>query len=323
MPSRRAALLAMLSAVSVPAVTAAQGLSNKPVQLVVPFAAGGSIDVLARSIAPRMAEKLGRSVVVINTSGAGGTIGANQVARAAADGHTLLIMPINLAMMPALYRNLPFNAAEDFTPITQLIASELVLVGSNQLAASDLRGLVALAKQSPGKLNYGSTGVASPLHFAVELLKSSAGIDIQAIPYRGDGPVITALIANEVDLAVMPIAVARAHVESGKFKAIAVTGPRRSSNMPTVPTVAESGLPGYNVSSWQGLFGPARMPADIAAAIQDAARFALQTPDIRDRLLSQAQDPIGSSSQEFRTRYLSDVALFKDIVQKANIPPQD
>src|SRR5690606_17923052 len=152
-----------------------------------------------------------RPVLVMNVSGAGGTIGAHQVARAAPDGHNLLVMPINLAMMPALYRKLPFNAAQDFTPITQLIASELVLVGSRRLAANDLPALIALAKREPGKLNYGSTGVASPLHFAVELFKSSAGVDIVAVPYRGDGPVIAALISGEIDLAVMPISVARSH----------------------------------------------------------------------------------------------------------------
>lgn len=323
MPNRRTALLALLSALGVPASAWSQSLSNRPIQLIVPFAAGGSIDVLARLIAPRMADRLGRPVVVVNAAGAGGTIGAGQVARAAADGHTLLVMPINLAMMPALYRSLPFNAAEDFTPVTQLIASELVLVGSTQLAASNVTQLIALAKREPGKLNYGSTGVASPLHFAVELLKTSAGIDIQAIPYRGDGPVIAALIADEVQLAVMPIAVARAQIESGKFKALAVTGARRNSNLPTVPTVAESGLPGYEVSSWQGLFGPARMPADVLRAINDAASAAIQAPEIRERLLAQAQDPIGNPSREFTSRYQTDVALFKDIVSKANIPLQD
>lgn len=323
MPNRRTALATLLAAACAPGTASAQGLAHKSVQLIVPFAAGGSIDALARLIAPRMADELGRQVVVVNAAGAGGVIGTGQVARSAPDGHALLIMPINLSMMPALYRNLPFNAATDFTPITQLIASELVLVGSSQLAADDVGQLIAAAKREPGKLNFGSTGVASPLHLAVELLKSSAGIDIQAIPYRGDGPIITALIANEVQLAVMPISAAGPYIESGKIKALAVTGPRRNRNLPAVPTVAESGLPGYEVSSWQALFGPAKLPADVLRALNEAARKAIRAPDIAAKLLAQGQEPVGNSSQEFTARYHADMTLFKDIVRKASIPPQD
>ncbi|MDX3906369.1 MAG: tripartite tricarboxylate transporter substrate-binding protein [Pigmentiphaga sp.] len=323
MLSRRTALLTLLLVLCPLGASYAQALSNRPVQLIVPFAAGGSIDALARLIAPRMSENLGRQVVVVNAGGAGGIIGAGQVARATPDGHTVLIMPINLAMMPALYRHISFNAATDFTPITQLIASELVLVGASKLDADNVQELIALAKRSPGTLNYGSTGVASPLHFAVELLKTNAGIDVQAIQYRGDGPIITALLANEVQLAVMPISVARTYIDSGKFKALAVTGSQRSRYLPTVPTVAESGLPGYEVSSWQGLFGPAQMPADVLRAINEAARDAVRTPEIADKLRTQGQEPVGNSSADFATRYTADMALFKDIVRKANIPPQD
>ncbi len=323
MTNRRTLLAWSLAAFGAVPPAGAQGTGGRPLSIVVPFAAGGSIDALARQIAPRMAEKLGRPVIVHNAAGAGGTIGAGQVARAAPDGHTILIMPINLAMMPALYQKLNFQADRDFTPITQLIASELVLVGSPQLAANSVSELIALARRQPGSLNYGSTGVASPLHFAMELLKARTGIDVQAVPYRGDGPVITAVLANEVQLAVMPIAAARQHIEAGKFKALAVTGARRNRNLPSVPTVAESGVPGYEVSSWQGLFGPAHLPREIVDAISEAAGAAVQDPEVRQVLLSQGQEPVGSPSAAFAQRFTADVALFKDIVVKANIPLQD
>jgi tripartite-type tricarboxylate transporter receptor subunit TctC len=323
MLQRRTALLSLAGSILTASTAVRAQAPSRTVQLVVPFAAGGSIDALARLIAPRMADSLGQTVVVNNVPGAGGAIGVGQVSRAAPDGHTLLVMPINLAMMPALYRKLPFDASTAFTPVTQLIASELVLVGSPQLPVEDVRQLIALAKREPTRLNYGSTGVASPLHLAVELLKTSAGIEIQAIPYRGDGLIITALIAGDVQVAVLPIAVARPQIEAGKLKALAVTAARRNRNLPNVPTVAEGGVAGYDVSSWQGLFAPAQMPAETLRVINEAAVKAIQAPDIRERLLAQAQEPVGSSTREFAARFQSDVATFKEVVRKAQIPPQD
>ncbi|MDB5769893.1 MAG: hypothetical protein JWM42_267 [Burkholderia sp.] len=300
-----------------------QSYPNKPVHIVVPFAAGGSIDALARLIGPKLAAAFGQPVIVNNQPGAGGTIGAAQVARSAPDGHTILLMPVNLAMMPALYRKLPFDAAMDFIPVTQLIATELVLVANPQLPATSVKELIALSKAKPGSLNFGSTGVASPLHLTMELLKTSAGIDIMAIPYKGDGPLNTALMSGEVELAVMPVSAAQQYIQKGRLRALGMTGPRRAASFPEVPTISESGIAGFEITSWQGLFVPANTPRDIVLRIQAEAAKALKMPDVRERLPALGQLPVGSTPDEFSAKFRSDITKFAGIVKAARIPFQD
>lgn len=301
----------------------AQKYPSKAIHIVVPFVAGGAADSFARLMGPKMSEALGQPVVVDNRPGAGGNIGLDVVAKAAPDGYTILITPNSIAIGPALYRKLPFDTARDFVPVTQLINTELVLVASPKLLASSVSELIALAKSRPGALNYGSTGIGNPLALTVELLKTSAGIDILAIPYKGDGQLTTALMAGDVDLAVVPLASGLQHIRSGAVRALGVASSRRSPSLPDVPTIAESGVPGFESTSWQGLFAPARTSGDIVETIQRAAVKALAAPVIRDRLPSLGQQAIGSTPQEFDAKFRADMAKFAKIIKDARIPMQD
>jgi tripartite-type tricarboxylate transporter receptor subunit TctC len=304
-------------------IAVAQAYPSRSVQIVVPFAAGGSIDALARLIQPKLAEAFGQPVLVVNQAGAGGTIGTAAVAKAAPDGHTILLMPVNLAMMPSLYRKLTFDASKDFTPVTQLVATELLLVANPRLPANSVKELIALSKSKPGSLNFGSTGVASPLHLSMELLNATAGTDIVPIPYKGDGPLNTALMSGEVELGVMPVSAAQQYIQRGRLKPLGMTGPRRAASLPDVPTIAESGLPGFEVTSWQGLFVPANTPPNIVARIQAEAAKALDSADVRARLPGLGQEPVGSTPEEFNAKFRSDMIKFATIVKAARIPYQD
>jgi tripartite-type tricarboxylate transporter receptor subunit TctC len=301
----------------------AQSYPSKPIRLIVPFAAGGAVDVLARLIAGRLGESLSQSVVVENRPGAGGIIAADAVAKAAPDGYTLLQNTNGQAISPALYRSLPFDALADFTPITQLVASNLILVASPKSEITSLRQLIALAKAKPGSLSYGSSGVGNPLHLTMEMLKTAAGIDLVAVPYRGDAQINAALIAGEMQVAVVPLATARALIENGQLRALAVTAARRASALPDVPTVAEEGIAGFASTSWQGWFAPAKTPGAIVALIQREVAQALALPDVAERLKAMAYEGVGSTPEEFDMYFRSELAKFARIVQEAKIPLQE
>ncbi len=243
----------------------AQSYPSKPVRLVVPFAAGGAVDQLARILAARLQESFGQPVVVENRAGAGGTTGANDVAKAAPDGYTILQNTNGQAISPAIYKSLPFDTLRDFIPVTQLVATSTVLVANTKLPARSAKELIALAKAKPGSLNYGMTGVGNSLHLTMEMFKRAAGIDIQAIPYRGDAPLNTALIAGEVDVAIVPLVAILPHVQSGAIRALAVNSAQRSALLPDVPTLSEDAVPGFEVSGWQGWFVPAKTPPEVVA----------------------------------------------------------
>ncbi len=301
----------------------AQTYPSKPIRIVVPFAAGGAVDTLARLIGAKLTEALGQPVVVENRAGAGGNLAADAVAKSAPDGYTILLTTNGHAIAPAVYRALSFDPVKDFVPVTQLVASSLLLVTASKLPVASTRELIALAKSKPGQLNYGSTGIGNPLHLTMEMLKSAAGIDIVAVPYKGDAPLNTALIAGEVDMAIVPLATARPHVESGAIRALAVTGAARTALLPNLPTVAESALPGFDSSSWQGFFVPARTPPDVVALIQRETAKILHSPDFRERLKTFGNEPVGSTPEAFDARFRADLAKFARIVAEAKIPTQD
>jgi tripartite-type tricarboxylate transporter receptor subunit TctC len=301
----------------------AQGYPERPVRIIVPFAAGGAVDDLARIIGARLGNAFHQPVLVENHAGAGGNLGADLVAKSAPDGLTILQTTNGQAISPALYRALPFDAVADFAPVTQLVASTLVLVAAPGLPVASPAELIALAKSRPGKLNYGSSGVGNPLHLTMEMIKFAAGIDIVPVPYRGDAQINTALMAGEVEVAVVPLATSLPLIAAGKLRALAVTSARRAAALPAVPTIAESGVAGFASSSWQGLFVPARTPRAIVETIQRETAKVLETPDVRARLAALSYEPVGSTPQEFEAYFRSELARFAGVVKQAHIPPQD
>jgi tripartite-type tricarboxylate transporter receptor subunit TctC len=301
---------------------AAQSYPSRPIRIFVPFAAGGAVDTLARLIGNKLSEQFNQPVVVENRAGAGGNLAPDAVAKAAPDGYTILQTTNGLAISPALYRTLPFDVSRDFIPVTQVVASQLVIAAHPKLVANSIAELIALAKAKPGSLNYGSTGIGNPLHLTMEMLKNAAGIDIQAVPYRGDAPLNAALIAGDIQVAVVPMATSVPHVQNGLLKALAIGGARRAAALPDVPTVAET-IPGFESSSWQGFFVPANTPRDIVATIQRETAKALKSPDVLDRLKAGGNEAVGSTPEEFDARFRADIAKFAKIVKDARIPTQD
>lgn len=320
---RGIAICAMLSLALASTLAHAQDYPTRPIKLVVPFAAGGAVDVLARLIGAKLADRFGQPVVIENRAGAGGNIGADAVAKSPPDGYTLLQNTNGQAITPALYRSLPFNPATDFAPVTQLVASNLILVASPKLPVKSLRDFIALAKAKPGGMNYGSSGVGNPLHLTMEMLKHAAGLDIQAVAYRSDAQINTALMAGEVQAAVVPLATAVQLINDGRLLALGVTGAKRAAVLPGVPTIAEAGVPGFASTSWQGFFAPAKTPAAIVDRIQRETAAVLKLPDVESSLKAMAYEPVGSTPAEFAAFVKAETAKFARVVADAHIPMQD
>jgi len=281
--------LAALCAIAAPAVQA-QKFPDKPIRFIVPFPPGGGNDILARVIAPKMAEFLGQPVIVDNRAGAGGNIGADIAAKSAPDGYTIVIASNQVTMNPALYAKLPFDIEKDFEPIALAASVPMVLVVHPSVAARNVSELIALAKANPGKLNYSTPGTGTPQHIAFEVFNHAAGINITHVPYKGTGPAIADLIGGQVQAAFGTMASIEQQVKAGKLRALAVATPKRSQAMRDVPTVAESGLPGYDVSLWYSILAPAGTPREIVARISADIAKALALPEVRDKLVAQGFD---------------------------------
>ena len=317
---RGVVLAATLSFFASPAF--AQPYPSKPIRIVVPFAAGGAVDTLARLIANKLSEQLGQTVLVENRAGAGGNLAPDAVAKSAPDGYTVLQTTNGIAISPALYRSLPFDVHKDFIAVTQLVRSQLVLVANPKFEANTVAELIAIAKAKPGALNYGSTGIGNPLHLTMEMLKSATGTEIQAVHYRGDAPANAALIAGEIQLGVMPMATTRPLVEGGQLKALAIAGPQRSPAMPNPPTLADTS-PGFDSTSWQGFFVPAGTPREVVATLHQAAVKVLKMPDVIERLRLGGNEPVGSTPEEFDKLFRADIGKYAKIIADAKIPKQD
>ena len=312
-----APLLSLMSSLAI-----AQGYPQKPVRIVVPFPAGGAVDTGVRSIAQKLSELWRHSVVIDNRAGAGGNIGADAIAKSAPDGYSMLGTSNALALSPALYRTLPYDAAKDFVPVAQLTSSYLVLAVNAKLPAGSVNALIEYAKSKPGVIAYGSTGIGVAPHLVTEQLKGRAGIDMLHVPYKGDAQAIPALLANEVQAAIMPPSAVVAHVKSGKLRALGVTKLTRAAIFPGVPTIAES-LPGFEYSGYIGLYAPAGMPREILAQIQRDTSRVLAMPDLQERLAAGGFEPPSTTPDQFSARYLRDIATFQQIVRDARIPQQD
>lgn len=301
----------------------AQPYPAKPARMVVPFVAGGVVDTTARLLQPKFSEGLGQPVIVENRGGAGGNIAADVVAKAPADGYTILITTHGQAISPSLYKKLPYDAAKDFLPITQITSSFLVLVARPTLAAKSVAELVALAKAQPGKLNYGSTGLGAPPHLVGELFKMTTGIDVLHVPYKGDAPMYAALVAGEIDFAFGPLGNALPQMRSGKLRAFGMTNPRRSPAIPDVPTMVEAGVPNFELTGWLGLFAPAGTPRPIVERLYAEMAKVIAVPEVRERLPGLGYEPVGSTPDEFAARFKADLALYARVIRDAKIPLQE
>lgn len=291
----------------------------RPIRLLVPFAPGGGADALARIITPRLSEGMGQQWVVDNRGGAAGNIAAETVARAAPDGYTAF-MGFNtvLTVNPTLYK-LPFSVEKDLQPVTLLATAQYILVVHASVPANTLKEFVALAKQKPGALNYSSAGVGSPLHLAAELFKKRAGIDMVHLAYKGGGPAAAAVLAGEAQVIFGSVAASIPQVRAGKLKALATTGAKRSKVAPELPTIAESGFPGFDVGSWYALLVPAKTPAAVVNRMRDEAVKALQHPDVQQAMSRQGLEAETSTPQELAARIKAETKVWAEVIREAGI----
>jgi len=310
-------------AVLAPLAPAQEAYPSKPVRIIVPFAAGGVADLLPRIVGEKLTQKWGQPVVVENKVGAAGNIGMAEGARAAPDGYTLLLAPAgNLTVNPKLFPNLPFDTYRDLTPVTLLAQSPNVLVVHPSVPAKSFQELIAYAKANPGKLNFASPGEGSGAHLAGELLKIEAGIDATHVPYKGIAPAVNDLLGGQVQMMFAGISTVLQHVKSGKLVALAIASPKRNPQLPDVPTVSESGLPGFDVTSWYGIVVRAGTPPAIVQKVQRDMTETLQSADVQSRLAALGLEPVGDTPSEFDALIKAETKKWGAIVEKAGIKAQ-
>ncbi len=317
---RRQSLIGLaLLALGGPAL--AQMAAQPPIRILVGAPAGGTTDTMARTLAQALGSQLGRVVVVDNRPGAGGNIAAEAVAKATPDGNTLLMSFTSHAINASLYPKLPFDPLKDFTPLTMVSTSPSVLVAHPRVPAGSVKELIALAKARPGQLNFAIGAMGSSLHLAGDAFKMKAGVYIVNIPYRGTAPAVQDLLAGQVELMFAAVGNVQQHIRAGKLKAPGVTSTSRLPALPEVPTMAET-LPGYESSAWFGLFGPARLPAELTRRLSDAARAAVQSPEVRRRIEHEGATPVGNSPEAFAQFVESEIQRWGVVVRYAGAKPE-
>jgi tripartite-type tricarboxylate transporter receptor subunit TctC len=312
------ALVAALAFAS-PAATLAQAFPSKPIRLIVTYPPGGGADLMARLVAPKMGEALGQAVVVENKPGASGQIGAGEVARAAPDGYTIMLDASSFAVNPSLYSKLPYDPAKAFQPLAVLALYPNMLVVTPSFPPKDVKELVALAKAKPGTVAFASSGNGSAQHLAGELFKQRAGVDMTHIPYKGGGPAMNDVIGGQVPVFFANVASGLAHVKGGKLRAMAVTGAKRASSLPDLPTMAEAGIPGYEVYEWNAIFAPAGTPAPVDEKLAAAIARAMQSPEIRERVATLGGDLAGYGPKEAEKFIREQTELWGKVVKAGNI----
>ncbi|AEG92642.1 Bug family tripartite tricarboxylate transporter substrate binding protein [Ramlibacter tataouinensis] len=318
---RVVSLIAGALLLSAQAVGLAQAYPSKPVKVVVPLAAGGTGDTLARTVGDGMARELGQSVVIDNRPGAGGLLGTTSVLNAPADGYTLLAVSPSHVINPALHAGSTYDPLRDFEPITVLAYTHQVIAAHPSVPASNLRELIAYAKNNPGKLNYGSAGTGSATHLNMELLKSMAGVDIVHVPYKGSTQARQGVLAGEVQLAVDGLLPLQPLIKDGRLKVIAVTSSRRPQSNPEIPTVGET-LPGYASDTWYGLLARSGTPREAISRLHQAAVKALQSPAVREGLTKLGADPAGNTPAEFRAFLAEEQKLWGKVLKDSGVKPQ-
>jgi tripartite-type tricarboxylate transporter receptor subunit TctC len=317
------ALAAVLAAAVPIAARAADAYPSKPVHIIVPYPAGGVADALPRIVGEKLSQKWGQPVIIENKAGASGNIGMEEGARAEPDGYTLVLAAAgNMTVNPVLFKNLRFDTYKDLTPVTLLAASPNVLVVHPSVPAKTYKELVAYAKQNPGKLNFASPGEGSGAHLAGELFNLEAGVKTVHIPYKGMAPAVNDLLGGNVQMMFAGISTVLQHIKSGKLVAIAMAAPKRSPQLPDLPTVAEEGLPGFDVTSWYGIVVRAGTPPAVVQKVQRDIADALKAPDVQTKLAGYGLEPVGNTPEAFDAMIKSETRKWTDIVHKAGIKPQ-
>jgi tripartite-type tricarboxylate transporter receptor subunit TctC len=331
LPSRRRALALAAGAVATAAAAAflpapahaqpsdAAAWPAKPIRWVVPFPPGGAMDVIARTLGERAGRALGQPFVIENRPGAGGNIGADAVAKSPADGYTIMITSIGMATNKALYAKLSYDPVKDFAPISLLAVVPNVLVVNANSPDKTVADVIAHAKREPGKLTYASAGNGTSIHLAGEVFASMAGLNLLHVPYKGSGPAVTDMLGGQVDLMFDSITSAAPHIQAGKLRALGVTSARRSAALPNVPTIAEAGVPGYEVSPWFAVFAPAGTPAPIVQKINAALLDAMKQPDTKARFDAIGAEPIGSTPAQLATHLDKEMARWSKLIKERNI----
>lgn len=293
---------------------------NRPIHFVLPFPPGGATDALARIIAPKLSQSMGQQWVVDNRGGAGGNIATEVVAKAAPDGYTVLMgFATSLTVNPALYKNLPFNVLRDFQPVAQIGAAQFMMVTHPSVPATSIKEFVTLAKAKPGVLNYSSGGIGTPLHLAAELFKYKAGVKMVHIPYKGGSAAVVAVLNGEAQVLFGSLPAAMPHVKAGKLRALAVTGLKRADVAPNVPTLGESGFPGFDVRTWYGFLVPAKTPEAVVNRLYKEALAVMKFPEVKDAMAQQGLEVSTSSPEEFAAVIKSETATWAELIKAADI----
>jgi tripartite-type tricarboxylate transporter receptor subunit TctC len=316
----RIALAALLAAA---APAWAQAYPAGPMRIVVPFNAGGSTDIMARTVAQRLNERVRQPVVVENRPGANGTIGTAFVAKSAPDGHTMLLVQASFVSNPSLFRNLPYNQARDLAPVTNLASGPLVLTVHPSLPARDAKQLIALARAHPGEINFGSPGTGSISHLACELFNMMAGIKMTHIPYKGTGGALADMLSGQISFYAPNLFLSLPYIKAGRLRALGVTSPQRSPIAPELPTIDEAGLPGYESTTWYGVFVPGATPRDVVSRLQQELAQVVKLPDVRERLTADGLTPLASTPDQFAEQVTREIAKTTRIIQAIGIKAAD
>lgn len=315
-PVRRSLVAIVLAAMAVGGAAAADKYPDRPIRVIVPFSAGGSADVFARAVGQKMSEAWGQQVVIDNRAGSGGVIGTEIAAAAARDGYTLMLgNTANIAINAALYKKLAFDTVRDFAPITLVATAPYVMVAPVSLGIANPKEFLALARSKPGQLNYASLGSGSASHLTAELLQSMAGIKLTHVPYKTLGTVLTDLISGQVQVFYLGMVSAQSQIKGGRLRAIGVTGPKRSAAMPDVPTVAEGGVPGYEVVAWYGYFAPAGTPRPIIMRVNAEVKRILDLPEMRERLSGEGAEVAASTPEQFAAYIKTEMVKWAAVVK--------
>jgi tripartite-type tricarboxylate transporter receptor subunit TctC len=324
---RRGGLAALLFVALITAAHAqtspAQTYPSRPIRLIVPFPPGGSTDILSRALAQKLSEGLSQPVVIDNRPGAGGSIGSEAAAKATPDGYTLVMGQLGpLAVSPAIYKNLPYDPVKSFAPVSLMAMVPSVLVVNPQVAAASAGELIAYARANPGKLTYGSAGSGSTSHLTTEYFKLATGTDILHVPYKGVGPMLTDLISGQLSMGINGAPAVMPHVNSGRLRALAVTGLTRLPSLPQIPTLDESGVKGFDASGWYGILAPAGTAREIVMKLNAEIRRIMQTPELRARLDNEGAIPAAGSPEEFAAFIVSEIARWGAVLKRAGIEAQ-